>query len=193
MSCTDYKREMFYCIDEIRCPWIIIDVTNGTDTMTCMTSTTYLYNHMNVRTLNSYMAFSDYLYTRLYSKGKPLLVSSDFYETLTKDEVKEVHEIKKLYDRGGINDLLVEFPEGEYLASLMSRDYASFKFFVYLCWQNDTFWFIPEPYYIAIYWSKSWLEKDTKLYKRIINKIRYLYQREKEVRYVQKISHSDKY
>lgn len=165
----------------MQCPYVIINVTNGVDTMKCMTATCTLYESMNVQPFSNFIEFSDFLYTNLYSKGKPLLVSCDYYDKLKKEEIQEVPKIKAVFEERGIEGLLSEYPEGYQMVDLMVTDYASFKYLIYLCWLNDIFWFIPEPSYIAVYWSKDWIIKDTK-WKTTINKLWYLYKSDNSIR-----------
>ena len=66
-----------------------------------------LYNYLNIR-IDSYQEFQKRLYKKLVNK-EYITINTSMYEEFSEDKVVEVPEIRKLYEEGGIDKVLLKY------------------------------------------------------------------------------------
>ena len=77
------------------------------DSFLCCSDAWSLYNYSNIR-IDSYQEFQKRLYKKLVNK-EYITINTSMYEVFSEDKVVEVPEIRKLYEEGGIDKVLLKY------------------------------------------------------------------------------------
>lgn len=77
------------------------------DSFLCCSDAWSLYNYSNIR-IDSYQEFQKRLYKKLVNK-EYITINTSMYEEFSEDKVVEVPEIRKLYEEGGIDKVLLKY------------------------------------------------------------------------------------
>lgn len=132
------------------------------DTMLCCCPIGTLYERMNVF-IEDECTFIDRAYNMLKSGGS-IQVSPELYSDLYSYKVSVDAEINSIYKRDGIFGII------SLLATRSIRDwekneYERFKYIVYLCWQNDLFFYdYTQDEVLAFKWYVTGNKSLTKRY-----------------------------
>lgn len=94
------------------------------------------WGYTNVRIVSE-ETFNNRIF-KLYSIGKPIVVSSEVYESLSGDRIIADEELSEVYEQQGIGGILRILSSKDLL--LWERDdYEKFKYIISLCWEHDIF------------------------------------------------------
>lgn len=101
------------------------------DTFLCCCDAWSLYNYSNIR-IDSYQEFQKRLYKKLVNK-EYITINTSMYEVFSEDKVVEVPEIRKLYEEGGIDKVLLKYVHNR----ILPHENPTRAYIVYLASLHD--------------------------------------------------------
>ena len=101
------------------------------DSFLCCSDAWSLYNYSNIR-IDSYQEFQKRLYKKLVNK-EYITINTSMYEEFSEDKVVEVPEIRKLYEEGGIDKVLLKYVHNR----ILPHENPTRAYIVYLASLHD--------------------------------------------------------
>lgn len=101
------------------------------DTFLCCSNAWRLYKYSNIR-IDSYQEFQKRLYNKLVNK-EYITINTSMYEVFSEDKVVEVPEIRKLYEEGGIDKVLLKYVHNR----ILPHENPTRAYIVYLASLHD--------------------------------------------------------